>query len=78
LKELPWDNAVAESFFSTLKIELLRPLKLCSPDHLHTQIALWIEGFYNQQRIPSTFGYLSPMEFERRYTMTLSQRSAPS
>jgi transposase InsO family protein len=73
-----WDNAVAESFFSTLKNELLRPLGVCSPDQLHTQVAFWIDGFYNQQRIHSTLGYLSPVEFERRYNQTPIAMPAPS
>jgi transposase InsO family protein len=73
-----WDNAVAESFFSTLKSELLRSLGLCSPDQLHIQVAFWIEGFYNQQRIHSTLGYLSPVEFESRYNHTPMAMPAPS
>jgi putative transposase len=75
-----WDNAVAESFFSTLKSELLRSLGLCSPDqlHIHIQVAFWIEGFYNQQRIHSTLGYLSPVEFESRYNHTPMAMPAPS
>ena len=62
-----WDNAVAESFFSTLKTEWLSQIGVLSPPQLHIQVATWIEGFYNQQRKHSTLNYLSPVEFEQRY-----------
>lgn len=62
-----WDNAVAESFFSTLKTELLSKIGVLPTTQLHIQIPTWIEGFYNQQRQHSTLNYLSPVEFEQRY-----------
>jgi len=62
-----WDNAVAESFFSTLKTELLSKIGVLPPAQLHSKVAAWIEGFYNQQRKHSTLNYLSPIEFEQRY-----------
>ncbi len=62
-----WDNAVAESFFSTLKTELLSKIGVLPPAQLHIQVAPWIEGFYNQQRKHSTLNYVSPVEFEQRY-----------
>ncbi len=62
-----WDNAVAESFFSTLKTELLSRIGVLSPAQLHIHVATWIEGFYNQHRKHSTLNYLSPIEFEQRY-----------
>jgi transposase InsO family protein len=62
-----WDNAVAESFFSTLKTELLSNIGVLPPAQLHVRVATWIEGFYNQQRKHSTSNYLFPVEFERRY-----------
>lgn len=62
-----WDNAVAESFFSTLKTELLSRIGVLPPAQLNIQVATWIEGFYNQQRKHSTLNYLSPVEFEQRY-----------
>ena len=62
-----WDNAVAESFFSTLKTELLTKIGVLPPTQLHIRVATWIEGFYNPHRKHSTLNYLSPIEFEQRY-----------
>lgn len=59
-----WDNAVAESFWSTLKAELFPDGPL--PTHAATRLAVfeYIEGFYNQHRLHSHLGYRSPAEFE--------------
>jgi putative transposase len=62
-----WDNAVAESFFSTLKTELLSKMEVLQSAQLQVEVATWIEGFYNQHRKHSTLNYLSPIEFEQRY-----------
>lgn len=59
-----YDNAVKESFFHTLKTEL------CDDEHYRTRaqarasIFEYIEVFYNRQRLHSTLGYLSPLDFE--------------
>jgi putative transposase len=66
-----WDNAVAESFFGTLKIELIYPRIFSTRDFARTVIAEWIEVFYNRQRIHSTIGYLSPVQFEEHYWSAL-------
>lgn len=68
-----WDNAVAESFFGTLKTELIHPMILDTRAKAKTVIAEWIEVFYNRQRIHSTIGYLSPVQFEERYWLNLEQ-----
>jgi putative transposase len=59
-----FDNAVAESFFATLKKELVR--RRSWPDRRELQSAVfdYIETFYNRERRHSTLGYLSPREFE--------------
>jgi putative transposase len=59
-----FDNAVAESFFATLKKELIR--RRSWPDRRELQSAVfdYIETFYNRERRHSTLGYLSPREFE--------------
>jgi len=62
-----WDNAVAESFFSTLKTELVHNMIFTSRASAKTAIAEWIEIFYNGKRRHSTIDYLWPVEFERRY-----------
>lgn len=67
-----WDNAVAESFFGTLKTELIHPRSFSSRAEAKTIIAEWIEVFYNRQRIHSTIGFLSPAQFEEQYWLSLS------
>ena len=58
------DNAVAESFFSTLQVELLDQKKWATRSELRLAIFEYIEVFYNRQRLHSTLGYLSPLAFE--------------
>jgi len=72
-----WDNAVVESFFSTLKHELDLDEDaeiLNSPQQLIREMAFWIEGYYNRERRLSTIGYLSPIDYEQQFinTRTLS------
>lgn len=62
------DNAVAESFFATLQTELLDRCTWATRNQLRSAIFEYIEGFYNRQRRHSTLGYLSPVEFERRWS----------
>jgi transposase InsO family protein len=59
-----WDNAVAESFFSTIKTELLH--RQPWPTHTDARQAIfeYIEGWYNTRRRHSSLGYLSPATFE--------------
>jgi putative transposase len=71
-----WDNAVAESFFGTLKIELIYPRIFSTKAIARTVIAEWIEVFYNRQRIHSTIGYLTPVQFEEDYWSTLDHPMA--
>ena len=61
-----WDNAVAESFFSTLKTELIHGRIFASQDQASAAIAEYIDRFYNPRRRHSHLGYLSPIEFELR------------
>jgi putative transposase len=63
-----WDNAVAESFFSTLKFELDLDddaETLFNPAQIQRSLAFWIEGYYNRERRHSTIGFLSPINYER-------------
>lgn len=71
-----WDNAVAESFFGTLKTELIHPRIFSTRTIARTVIAEWIEVFYNRQRLHSTIGYVSPVQFEENYWSTLKQTLA--
>ncbi|MEV5205628.1 integrase core domain-containing protein [Streptomyces sp. NPDC053720] len=59
-----WDNALAESFFSTIRRELLGISARPSRAAAHTAIFDFIEGRYNLHRLHSSLGYLSPAEYE--------------
>ena len=60
-----YDNAAMESFFHTLKTELVRHEHYRTHAQARASLFDYIEAFYNRQRIHSTLGYLSPDEFER-------------
>ncbi|MCL4686422.1 IS3 family transposase [Myxococcota bacterium] len=62
-----WDNAVAESFFATLKVELLHGLPLLARATAERKIIEYIEDFYNVRRRHSSLDYLSPMAFELQH-----------
>jgi transposase InsO family protein len=59
-----WDNAVAESFFHSLKTELVHHEKFISRAQANEKIFEYIEIFYNRKRIHSSNNYMSPYEFE--------------
>jgi putative transposase len=59
-----WDNAVAESFFATLKKELVRCHAFETRAHAHSEIFEYIEVFYNRRRSHSLLGYETPSAFE--------------
>jgi transposase InsO family protein len=61
-----WDNAVAESFFATLKVELVYDTTWETRAEARGALFEYIEVFYNGQRRHSSLGYLSPRAFERR------------
>jgi putative transposase len=59
-----YDNAAAESFFGTLKTELVHRTRYATRDEARTSIFEWIECWYNRRRRHSSLGYLSPEAFE--------------
>jgi transposase InsO family protein len=61
-----WDNAVAESFFGSLKTELVHHEDFRTRDEARLAIFEYIEVFYNRWRRHSTLGYLSPADYEER------------
>lgn len=64
-----WDNAVAESFFATLKREMENSDDLESRAAATLSVRDYIEGFYNIQRRHSAIGYNSPIEFELKHSV---------
>ena len=59
-----YDNAVVESFFKTLKAELVRTVRFDRIDDTRMKLFEFIEVFYNRKRLHSSLGYKSPVEFE--------------
>ncbi len=60
-----WDNAPMESFFATLKKELVHHEDYATRAQARTSIVEYIEAFYNPRRRHSSLGYVSPAEYER-------------
>jgi transposase InsO family protein len=61
------DNAPIESFFASLKRELVERCRFATREEARGAIFEWIEAWYNRKRRHSALGYLSPEEFERRH-----------
>jgi transposase InsO family protein len=73
-----YDNAMAESFFATFEVELLRlvgPLR--TKGEAVRRTIDFLEGFYNTRRIHSSLGYLSPVEFEHLARKSTAIHSYP-
>lgn len=68
-----YDNAPIESFWGTLKNELIHHRRYTTREQARREIVEYIELFYNRQRRQARLGYLSPVEFRRQF---LQQRSA--
>lgn len=63
-----YDNALAESFFATLKTEVLDRQSWQTRRAARQAIFDWIEGFYNRRRLHSALRYQRPVEFEEGLT----------
>lgn len=70
-----YDNAVIESFFHTLKTELIFSYTFLSRQTAMESIFEYVEVFYNRQRIHSTLNFLSPYEFEKQFVPVLESSS---
>jgi putative transposase len=62
-----WDNAVAESFWATVKRELVNDREWATRAELEMELFDYIEVFYNRQRLHSTLDYLTPEEYDNQY-----------
>lgn len=71
-----YDNAITESFFHTLKTELIYWEKYQSREEAKRSIFEYIEINYNRRRLHSSLGYLSPVEFEDKNTEELIEKVA--
>jgi transposase InsO family protein len=60
-----WDNAVAESFFATLELELIDTTRWATREAARRALFKYIETWYNRERRHSTLGYLSPAAYEQ-------------
>lgn len=64
-KGMPYDNAVMESFFASLKQELTHHERFADRDEARSKVFDYIEVFYNRKRLHSELGYQSPDQFEK-------------
>jgi transposase InsO family protein len=71
-----YDNAVVESFFGTLKTELIHGRPYATRAEARADIFEYVEVFYNRERRHSALGYLSPVEYEARYAAARPQPHA--
>ncbi|GAA0190851.1 hypothetical protein GCM10009526_09740 [Glutamicibacter creatinolyticus] len=60
-----WDNAMSESFWSTLKSEFYDRYRWATRVEAKQKVVWWIEDFYNRRRLHSSLGMVPPVEFEQ-------------
>lgn len=71
-----YDNAVKESFFHTLKTELVHLTRYRTREEARASVFEWIEVFYNRKRLHSALGYRSPLAFEEQLASPAPERAA--
>jgi putative transposase len=65
-----WDNAPVESFFASLKKELVHDERYTTREEAKASIFDYVEAFYNRVRLHSSLGYVSPAQYERAHDLT--------
>ena len=61
-----YDNAPMESFFHTLKVELVHQRRWATREEAHRDLFAYMEGYYNRQRLHSALGYITPEQADRK------------
>jgi putative transposase len=72
----PYDNAKAESYMKTLKVEAVYPMAFETFDDVASQLPRFIDGVCNQRRPHSALGYISPAQFEEEHTRLMVKSAA--
>jgi transposase InsO family protein len=73
-----FDNALAENFFSSLKVERIYRTSYRTREEAELDLVRWIDGWYNPRRIQRELGWLSPDEYEEAYHRSQSSGTQAS